>query len=176
MMTRGLVIVSVVLLCAPLTSAQSNRALHWSTLSMGSYAARSSNRIVRGIVGQESAGTTRMGNLMLTAGFLADTLFKEITVSAGESQAVPTTYELCQNYPNPFNPTTVVTGQLPVVSQVRVAVYDILGRQVAVLMDEKKEAGKFQVIWNARSCASGVYICRMTAGPYSMSRKMILAR
>jgi len=71
---------------------------------------------------------------------------------------------LDQNYPNPFNPTTIVSGQLPVPSHVRIAVYDILGREVAVLMDGNKEAGTFKVTWDARGFASGVYICRMTIG------------
>jgi len=97
-------------------------------------------------------------------------------LSTGRSLAIPTTYELFQNYPNPFNPITVVSGQSPVFSRVRIAVYDILGREVAVLMDENREAGGLKVTWDARNYASGVYICRMIAGPYTMSRKMMLTK
>jgi hypothetical protein len=92
---------------------------------------------------------------------------------AGE---VAKSYSLAQNYPNPFNPTTVVSGQSPVASRVRIAVYDILGREVAVLMDEMRSAGKFDVQWNASGYASGVYICRMTAGSFIESRKMVLQK
>jgi hypothetical protein len=98
------------------------------------------------------------------------------TVGVANGKELPTEFRLDQNYPNPFNPTTVVSCQWPVVSHVRIAVYDILGREVAVLIDDLKEAGRYQVMWNAKDCASGVYVCRMNAGAYTMSRKMILAK
>jgi hypothetical protein len=61
-------------------------------------------------------------------------------------------------------------------SHVRIAVYDILGREVAVLMDGARPAGKFEVQWNATGSASGVYICRMTAGNFVEARKMVLMK
>jgi hypothetical protein len=93
-----------------------------------------------------------------------------------ENAAIPRTWELKQNYPNPFNPTTVVSGQWPVASHVRIVIYDILGREVAVLLDETRPAGRFETEWNASGRASGVYICRMTAGSFSQTQKMILMK
>jgi hypothetical protein len=96
--------------------------------------------------------------------------------SVSDPSEIPTEFALEQNYPNPFNPTTVVSCQLPVASNLRLVVYDMLGREVAVLMDERKGPGRYEVIWDARRCASGVYICRMVAGAYVASRKTILTK
>jgi hypothetical protein len=99
-----------------------------------------------------------------------------ITSLAPGFSGIPLAFGIEQNYPNPFNGTTVVGGQWPVASHVRIAVYDILGREVAVLVDEKKEAGRFEMKWDAGNCASGVYVCRMTAGDFVESKKMILMK
>jgi hypothetical protein len=88
----------------------------------------------------------------------------------------PSRFELSQNYPNPFNPTTVVSYQLPVASWVKLAVYDVLGREVAVLVNEKKDPGRYQVRWDAGNCPSGVYFCRMTADEFAGTTKMLFVR
>ena len=89
---------------------------------------------------------------------------------------VPTEYSLGQNYPNPFNPTTVVSSQLPVASNVRLVIYDLLGREVSVLVNERRAAGSYEDVFDASELSSGVYIYRLTAGQYVESRKMILMR
>jgi hypothetical protein len=106
-----------------------------------------------------------------------DTLtIRVIRVGVAEKRQIPTAYALEQNYPNPFNPTTVVSCQLPVASRIRLVVYDLLGREVKVLMDEKKEAGRYAVTWDASRCASGINVCRMTAGEYVQSRTMVFLK
>jgi hypothetical protein len=99
-----------------------------------------------------------------------------ITGVEAHADVLPTRFSLLQNYPNPFNPTTVVSCQSPVVSRVRLVVYDLLGREVATLMDERKEPGRYDVTWNASGCASGVYICRMQAGDFVSTKKLLLIR
>jgi len=89
---------------------------------------------------------------------------------------LPRMFSLHQNYPNPFNPKTVVSCQLPVASRMRVAVYDLMGRQVAELMDEQKEPGTYNVEFDGTGLSSGMYICRMTAGTFVECRKMVLAK
>ena len=71
--------------------------------------------------------------------------------------------EWFQNYPNPFNPTTGVRYQVSEVSYVRLAVYDLLGREVAVLVNERKAPGKYELRFDGSSLASGVYVYRLTA-------------
>ncbi len=89
---------------------------------------------------------------------------------------VPGIFRLEQNYPNPFNPTTVISYQLPVVSNVKLTIYDILGRKVATLVDEVKPAGLYSVQWNAQDMPSGVYFYRIQSGPYVQTKKLILMK
>jgi hypothetical protein len=96
----------------------------------------------------------------------------------------PGSYELLQNYPNPFNPTTsirysvgVVGGQSSVVSSnVRLAVYDVLGREVAVLVDENKMPGNYEATFDASRLSSGVYFYRLTGSGTSMVKRMLLMK
>jgi len=94
---------------------------------------------------------------------------------AGAGNA-PMSFALNQNYPNPFNPTTVVSWQLPMAGKVRLAVYDMLGREVAVLVDEQQMPGPHSVTWNASGLASGTYIYRLSAGTFIDSKTMLLVK
>jgi hypothetical protein len=90
--------------------------------------------------------------------------------------SIPKEFSLDQNYPNPFNPSTTISFSIPAVSQVRLVVYDILGREVKTLLDEKKEAGSYRVTFNAQNFASGIYFCRIEAGAEFKVRKMMLLK
>ena len=90
--------------------------------------------------------------------------------------AVPDKFTLNQNYPNPFNPVTVISYQLPSAGSVKLEVYDILGRRVAVLVDEKQAAGNYEVKWDATDISSGVYFYRMQTGSFSITKKMALIK
>lgn len=85
-------------------------------------------------------------------------------------------YSLHQNYPNPFNPSTSIKYQISGISQVSLKVYDLLGREVATLVNEQKPAGTYEVTFNASGLSSGVYYYKITAGDYSETKKMILIR
>jgi predicted GH43/DUF377 family glycosyl hydrolase len=89
---------------------------------------------------------------------------------------VPAAFVLAQNYPNPFNPTTVIRYQLPVASEVKLVVFDILGRQVTELVNERKSAGTYEVKFDAGRLASGVYLYRLTAGSFVQTRKMLVIK
>ena len=91
-------------------------------------------------------------------------------------QEVPISYELSQNYPNPFNPTTIISYQLPVNGRVSVKVFNMLGQQVATLVDEVKPAGRFSISFDGAGLASGVYIYKITANSFTMSKKMLLTK
>jgi hypothetical protein len=79
-------------------------------------------------------------------------------------------------YPNPFNPKTVVSFQLSVVSTVWLGVYDLLGREVAVLVNEIRGPGEHEVTFEGTGLSTGVYICRLTAGEHSGALKLLLAK
>jgi hypothetical protein len=97
-------------------------------------------------------------------------------VGVAQEAVLPTEFRLEQNYPNPFNPITVISGQWPVVSDVRIVVYDLLGREVAVLVDGQRPAGRYEFEFNASGVASGLYVYRLTAGSFVASRKMMILR
>jgi hypothetical protein len=90
----------------------------------------------------------------------------------------PTAFQLFQNFPNPFNPTTLISCQLPVASHLRLVVYDLLGRQVAVLADEDLTASPYPYTFefDATRLAGGVYFYRMQAGGVAETRKMVVLR
>jgi hypothetical protein len=98
-----------------------------------------------------------------------------ITGVGNQAQA-PLEFTLAQNYPNPFNPTTVFSYQLPVASEVKLVVYDMLGREVAKLMEGVEEPGYKSVEWNAGAVASGVYFYRLTAADFAQTRKLLVLR
>lgn len=111
-------------------------------------------------------------------------LFHKPTVFVANESGVPKESGLMQNYPNPFNPRTAISFQLPApsgvegsaISFVRLKVFDALGREVATLVDEEKPAGSYIVTWNAQNLPSGVYLCRIVAGNYTDSKKMLLMK
>lgn len=85
-------------------------------------------------------------------------------------------YSLSQNYPNPFNPSTNIGFNLPSKAFVLLKVYDILGREVATLMNEELSAGSYTRQWNAANMPSGIYFYRLQAGSYGETKKLILLR
>lgn len=93
-----------------------------------------------------------------------------------EKATLPAKYFLLQNYPNPFNPATVVTYQLPVASRVRLAVYDLLGREISVLLDEVKPAGVNSIRFSAANLTSGTYVCRLQTGSAVATQRMVLLK
>ncbi len=107
----------------------------------------------------------------------------EITIPAGLSSVlvesgsiIPLTYELSQNYPNPFNPSTKIKYQIPKDGHVKIAVYDVLGKEVNVLTDGFRVAGSYEARFDASSFSSGVYFYKMTSGDFSDLKKMIVIK
>ena len=88
----------------------------------------------------------------------------------------PTQFVLKQNFPNPFNPKTVISFQIPVEGLVNLVVYDVLGNEVTTLINEQKKAGIYDVDFDASKLTSGIYFYKLTAGEFSLTRKMILLK
>jgi hypothetical protein len=91
-------------------------------------------------------------------------------------------YKLEQNYPNPFNPSTVIKYSIPrstelhSVSQTTLKVYDILGNEVATLVNENKSAGNYEVKFDASNLASGIYLYKLQSGDFVQTRKLMLLK
>lgn len=90
------------------------------------------------------------------------------------SSEVPNSFNLEQNYPNPFNPVTNIRFDINKSAFVKIAIYDLLGREVAVLVNENLKPGKYETNWNAVNISSGIYFYRMFADDFSATKKMIL--
>ena len=101
-----------------------------------------------------------------------------LTTSVGTPSGadIPTSTRLEQNFPNPFNPKTVISGQWTADSEVRLVVYDLLGREIAVLANGRYPAGRYTFTFDATNLSSGVYLYRLTAGAYSAVGKMLVLR
>jgi len=97
-------------------------------------------------------------------------------ISSPADELLPTEFRLEQNYPNPFNPSTTIQFAVPKASQVTVKIYDVLGRRVATLVDEKYQPGTYKVTFEAGDLASGVYIYRIQAEGFAQTRKLMLLK
>ena len=97
-------------------------------------------------------------------------------VSVAAQNSFPAGFGLSQNYPNPFNPSTVISYQLPVTSHISLNVYDVLGREVATLVNEEQSSGKHSITFNASSFSSGVYFYQLRSGYSIDTKRMILMK
>ncbi len=97
-------------------------------------------------------------------------------VRNGADDQLPVSFRLEQNFPNPFNPNTVISYQLSVVSSVRLVVYDILGQEVAILVNGRQAPGNHEVTFDGRGLSSGVYVYRIQTGSNIASKKMVLMK
>jgi hypothetical protein len=87
-----------------------------------------------------------------------------------------TVFSLNQNYPNPFNPATTISFTLPSKSFVSLKVFDLLGREVATLVNEQKSAGTYTQKWNAANVSSGIYFYRLQADKFTETKKLLLLK
>ena len=97
-------------------------------------------------------------------------------VTESHAGVIPKEIRLDQNYPNPFNPSTTISFGLPFRSFVSLRVFDLTGREIASIVSEELSPGSYTLRWNAEQLASGVYFCRLTAGSFSETKKLVLLR
>lgn len=115
-------------------------------------------------------------------GLSSDQVFKiykkdiSSSVSSDPEPLVPAKYQLYQNYPNSFNPVTNIRFELPQTSNVTLKVYDITGRIVSTMVNEVRQAGSHQIIFNGGNLASGIYIYELKTTHYSIIRKLTLIK
>ncbi|GEM_PF-1770531 len=134
-------------------------------------------------VDDSPSGTdARFRSTRATTGILpALVIYRSATHVQQEAGIVPPLFAIKQNYPNPFNPDTRISYSLPHAGQVKIAVYDILGKEIRTLKDGVEDAGSKEVGWDARSndgkqVSSGVYLCKIYYGEAFQAVKMILLR
>ncbi|MFQ5605414.1 MAG: T9SS type A sorting domain-containing protein [bacterium] len=99
-----------------------------------------------------------------------------VTVNTPEAETKPTVYRMYQNYPNPFNPTTTIQFDLPNRSKVTLKIYNVLGAEVATLIDKEMDAGEYKFDFDAHGFPSGVFFFRIQAEGFVKSRKLLLLK
>lgn len=125
------------------------------------------------------ASSARYANLLTDASSWYDPAFTVVSTSDvrdASRHEVYTEFALRQNYPNPFNSLTVINFQLPVPGRVLLTVHDLLGREVAVLVNETKDAGVHAIDFDASGLSSGLYLYRFRAGGFVETRKLVVLR
>jgi hypothetical protein len=133
------------------------------------------NRVI-GTIGQPMIGRKNNQTHIVRAGFWEQTSSFITNVISVDEKILPKEFYLYQNYPNPFNPSTKISWQSPVGSRQTLKVYDVLGNEVATLVDEYKPAGNYEVNFNAANLSSGIYLYTMKTGSYTQTKKLILMK
>lgn len=100
----------------------------------------------------------------------------EIIADTTPSSLIPSNYYLSQNYPNPFNLLTTIDYSLPEHCNVTLKIYDVLGKEVRILVDEDEDAREYSVDFNASGLSSGVYLYKLETGQFSQIKKMVLIK
>jgi len=130
------------------------------------------------------------GNSITSRDIVVNDIITEVEINAdgngdggkdGNKNQIPKIFSLSQNYPNPFNPSTIIEYSIPVVEtrhalSVQLRIFDILGREVAVLVNEHQKPGYYKINFDASSLSSGIYFYRISAGKFVSVKKMILLR
>ena len=155
--------------------AQNSQA-GWSSFNMGFAESKTSNTMVKSVAGQSFVGSSQQANTQVISGFLADTLFRSIFVAVKSIDELPNRYSLAQNYPNPFNPSTTIHFELPKESHVTMKVYNMLGQEVLVVLDEEKVAGRYDVRIDGSNLSSGVYFYSLHVGAFTETKKLLLLK
>jgi len=113
-----------------------------------------------------------------TIDFILDTLnsFTNPILITNTTTSIPENFVLYQNYPNPFNPVTYIKFDIPKISRVKIILYDVLGREIARLLDKDLRTGSYILDWNAINYSSGVYFYKLETEEFSAFKKMLLIK
>jgi hypothetical protein len=166
-----------------LLKAQINNEINWFVFNNGFGKQSNSTSKALSIVGQPIAGISNSDSSKFIAGFLSKYLAGgEVTsVEDDGSFQLPTVYKLYQNYPNPFNPVTKIQFSIPAHSEngiVILKIFDILGNEVAELVNEEKSPGNYVVEFNSANygLSSGVYFYRIQTDKFADTKKLMLMK
>ena len=168
-------IISFLILQIFSAQAFSQYRMTFGTISNGGEKQSSKSYLFVGNVGQANTDQSGSTNYLVQAGFW-QMFYQDVIQDVEDDEMLPKEYKLEQNYPNPFNPSTTLKFGLPERSYVLMKVYDILGREVATLLNQEMEAGWYKISFNAASYSSGIYICRMQAGKNIFVKKMMMIK
>jgi hypothetical protein len=171
----------LLILLIPMSAAAQQPAVTTWSFDTGHGRSSHGSTAVISVIGQDFATPAAGGNARAVPGILPVWMLPGLPLAVDESEPVPRAFVLEQNYPNPFNPVTTIQYEVPAgVSRqggtVSLQVFDLLGRVVATLVNEPREPGVYSVTFDASRLASGAYICRLTTGALTATRRMLLLK
>lgn len=160
------------------TARSQNASIDWQVFSSGAGRSNGPQHLLLVNVGQNFVDVSSGSNRVLKSGFMVHPLISGTVVSVPEEEVLPTIFNLDQNYPNPFNPSTHLRFSLQQQSHVRMVVYNLLGQEVSVLVDEQRDAGHHTLVWHGTNAhgspvGSGVYFYRIEARPLDGSNPFV---
>jgi len=128
-----------------------------------------------------SAPFTTTGSWFASRALVGELHYSVVTVGVEPGGGIPSAFTLSQNYPNPFNPSTTIRFNLPVMSHTSLTVYDVLGREIAIILNGEVARGTHDVMWNGTNntganVTSGVYVYELKSGNYVSTKKMLLMK
>jgi len=166
----------IILVLSALTPLYAQYQMHGSAISSGGGPSSGTSYSLGSTLGESLTGASSNTANRLYTGFWY--VLSQNAVSGIEEgeDLLPKEYKLEQNYPNPFNPATVIKFQLPFSGLVTIKIYNILGREVATVVDGEIEAGYHKIEFSGGALASGIYIYRMETKNYVSVLKMILLK
>ena len=145
------------------------------TLATGGTTSQSTNHQVIDVVGQPSpVSESNSTNYSIASGFLGAGKISYIDVKKIDAAIMPKDYKLQQNYPNPFNPETTIQFSVKEPCRVVLTVFDLLGREIALLVDDSFQQGQYRVKFNASGLPSGMYFYQVQMKDYVAVKKMLL--
>jgi len=168
-----LVISILFMICSILLNSQSVNAqysIERGVFGNGGGITASTNNSITGTVGQTFVGISSNSNNGIYSGFW---YANQTLVGVNDENLVPNVFQLYQNYPNPFNPSTVISWESPVFSHITIKIFDILGKEVATLLNEERPAGRYKIEFDASKyqLSNGIYIYTLETNGRSISRK-----
>ncbi len=175
-------VTGLVLLVFALRVGAQDTAIPSSSFNMAFGVSSAANTAVQSSAGEVLVGLSEGVNTRTESGFLVVVLQRqEAALGVDEQSGLPTDFNLHQNYPNPFNPSTTLRFDLPAATDIHIVVYDLLGREVVRLVDQRLEAGYHQLVWNGRDRSgrelpTGMYIVLMATPEYRKSIKLVMMK
>lgn len=169
------IFLAVVIVTMITNTAYPQYQLSSGIFSSGGMTQSNSEYILSGTAGEVVTGKISGTAYQHNSGFW-HVYSQSVITNVHDDETIPATFNMEQNYPNPFNPSTIIRFSVPENSNIILKVYDVLGNELITLLNEDKDAGWYDVHFDASAFASGVYIYRITAGNFISTKKMLMIK
>ena len=165
----------------PVIIQAQDTAIPSSSFNMAFGTSSGANTSITSTAGEVLVGPSEGENTHMQSGFLVVLQQQQSALAVDEAGGLPSAYALHQNYPNPFNPSTTLQFDLPAATDIHIVVYDLLGREIVRLVEQRLEAGYHQLVWNGRDrrgreVPTGMYIVLMATPEYRKSIKLVMLK